>query len=359
MAIGDRRVGSYQQSKYGSKSAAKRRQRGGSALTRRQLDKQEARRANAKRKAAATITDRRIGTQIQGGKVPTKYTAVASVGDSWASLDEKYDLPPGSTAKVNTTQKPPAGASVNIPPKYFDPGYGTAEETEGGMKSPRDWNMPQFTEFIATMGTEDYSIETPAGAWNPAQVNPYWQDPRFAEVWDTPIEDMDEKLNALVTEKNIELSKRKNYSYQMSKFGADYYDPEVQAEKDIGKYGQRGMYEMPGVPLHDRWALDESDQWVDRGKVNYFDSLYEINEIDPRNPGEVQAFWAMVDDSALFTGEFFDVIEWPTGTGGYGGYGGGYEYPQYEYGGGGYRSPSQKPASGERASYFGLTSWSI
>ena len=82
--------------------------------------------------------------------------------------------------------------------------------------------------------------------------------------------------------------------------------------------------------------------------------LYEENGIDPNDPDMVEYFWGFADDALLQMGEFFDVIEWPSG----GGYGGGYEeypYPPYVTS----SMPGQKPRRGDYDSYLSLTSWSI
>lgn len=93
------------------------------------------------------ITDRRIGTQIYGGKAPTKYTvatggltaaqkakraarkrkasiitraqtdpyAIAKVGDTWTSLADRLGVDQADLVKANDTQTPSAGTAVNIP----------------------------------------------------------------------------------------------------------------------------------------------------------------------------------------------------------------------------------------------------
>jgi len=129
----------------------------------------------------------------------------------------------------------------------------------------------------------------------------------------------------------------------------------IQKQLDKGKYYQEGMFEMPGMALYNRWERDENNKWVDREKENYFDALYEANGIDPTNPDMVEYFWSFADDDLLFMGEFFDVLEWPTGGGGgVGGYE--YELPEYQRGEAGRGAP---PRRDNFNAYLQLTSWRI
>ena len=327
MAIGDRPTYTYQ-AKYGSKLGSKYKQKT-SGLTRAQLEKRAKRAAAEKKRTARARTD--------------PY-AIAKVGDTWTSLAERFGVEPTTVAQANKTQKPKAGTAVNIPnvsPRYFDPQFGPGETSEEGIVYPEGYNPQQFGDWAAGMGQPGLDVSGVSKEW--------WQQPEFlgAGMTDEEVYAANQLVRGRLSERQYDLEQQ---------FGQTKEDrAAIQKQLDKGKYYQEGMFEMPGMALYNRWERDENNKWVDREKENYFDALYEANGIDPTNPDMVEYFWSFADDDLLFMGEFFDVLEWPTGGGGgVGGYE--YELPEYQRGEAGRGAP---PRRDNFNAYLQLTSWRI
>jgi type II secretory pathway pseudopilin PulG len=346
------------------------------------------------------ITDRRIGTQIYGGKAPTAYTVakpgislaqkaarerraaelagrtlreqqeeaarrvktyenvrpspaewqpgmiVAETDDTFETLARKTRASVSEFIQANKdVTEIHADAAYNIPsppPAFTDPVFETAPMSPEGIVYPDAMNPELFAQYGQTMGTEEFDYEG-------LGIGKYYQQGYFEDVENV------EDLYGAVAEFRKDISKRQ---YDLEElYGQSITEREaIQKDLDRGKYYQEGMFEMPGMPVKYRWEQDEQGNWVDRGPEAAFDALYEINGIDPNDPNMIEWFWGFADDDLLFMGEFLDVIEWPTG-GGRGG-GGGYgttPTPSRQYGGRG-QTPSPR---GDYASYLSLTSWSI
>ena len=143
-------------------------------------------------------------------------------------------------------------------------------------------------------------------------------------------------------------------SSRLTDYGTAWSKRNISEESAYARKWETGdMFELPGMSVQNRWEVDS-----DTGKMkrkppeSAFDALYEENGIDPNDPDMVEYFWGFANDALLQMGEFFDVIEWPSG----GGYGGGYEeypYPPYVTS----SMPGQKPRRGDYDSYLSLTSW--
>ena len=333
------------------------------------------------------INDRRIGTQVYGGKAPTAYNVYTPPKKTNAQrrLEERriatqvyggkapqlYEgAPEYKVAKFGDGSGFPAGTArdsgsdeirIEPPPtKYMQPDIASGEPGEYGIEYYNESgatgiNPPTFSEYLGTIGTPDYNIPNFTGFHGEeGYVNPWWQNELFKGI--TTDEDLYAANEAMRTATG-------SYDARRIYEGGTSYIPTgvaaqeqraAQKERDKGKYYQEGMFEMPGMALYNRWEQDAQGNWNDRGKENYFDDLYELNGVDPTDKAMVEAFWSYADDDLLMMGEFFDVIEWPSGGGGYGGYGAmPTPYRQYTQGG-------QRPqARGDYASYLSLTSWSI
>ena len=131
------------------------------------------------------IGDRRIGTQIYGGKAPTRYTvatggltqaqidkrakrdaaekrkasittraqtdpyAIAKVGDTWTSLADALGVDQGDLVKANDTQKPSAGTAVNVPPPKIP-----SIDPNAGYDVPRMLPGETMDEFLARVNPQ-------------------------------------------------------------------------------------------------------------------------------------------------------------------------------------------------------------
>ncbi len=273
-------------------------------------------------------------------------TIVAEVGDTFGSIAEDLGISVEAVIKANEdVTEIKADAVYNVPtmkdapPAFYDPIFETAPISPEGIQYPEAMSPELFAQYGQTMGTEEFAYED-------IGIGKYYQQDYFAGVENV------EDLQRAVAEFREDISERKVYS----QYGQQYGERPDQKLLDEGKYYQEGMFEMPGMPLKYRWEQDEQGNWVDRGPEATFDALYEMNGIDPNDPDMVEWFWGFADEDLLFMGEFFDVIEYPTG-GGRGGGGG--------YGGAGVRRTTgggrvgAGAARGDYASYLSLTSWSI
>ena len=373
MAITDRRVYStpYSNTTIAQQQTAQKKAQE-AAAQRIAAAKREATKAKAQANAAKLLTSKQA--QLEPQIAPKQIQAEA--GESLADIANRAGVALKTLLDANPdTNSSKAGVVLNVPPvKYTNPDIPSGEQGEYGIVYEGTGINPKtFSEFLGTAGTGDsrrfqsgalgsqygygdnevaYSL-TNTQKFGADYVNPWWQNELFKGI--TTDEDLYAANEAMRTATGS-YDPRRIYS------GGTSYVPTgvgaaeqlaAQKERDTGKYYQEGMFEMPGMALYNRWEQDKYGKWVDRGKENYFDDLYEANGIDPTNQAEVEAFWSYADDDLLMMGEFFDIIEWPSGGGGYGGYGA-MPTPSRQYGRGSGQSPR-----GDYASYLSLTSWSI
>jgi len=319
--------------------------------------KREATKAKAQANAAKLLTSKQA--QLEPQIAPKQIQA--EVGESLSDIANRAGVAVKALLDANPdTNSSKAGVVLNVPPqKYTNPVIPSGEQGEYGIKYEGTGINPKtFSEFMSTIGTLGYNVAGSSNRWvneGTPYVNPWFKDTVFEGSGITD-EDFYAANEAMRTKLGV-YDPRRQYSGGTSFIPTGAAGEQAVAEqiaRDEGKYGwgNTGNFEIPGMALYNRWEQDKYGQWVDRGKENYFDDLYEANGIDPKNKADVEAFWSYADDDLLMMGEFFDIIEWPSG-GGYGGYGG-MPTPSRQYGRGSGQSPR-----GDYASYLSLTSWSI
>ena len=228
----------------------------------------------------------------------------------------------------------------NVPPKFNTPQFDPGDPSAEGIYYPEGYNPDLFSEFLGELGGgAGYDVQGDYGAR-------FWSPTAFGGV-----ENIDDLIAA-----NQRYWEAAQASSRLTDYGTAWSKRNISEESAYARKWETGdMFELPGMSVQNRWEVDS-----DTGKMkrkhpeSAIDALYEENGIDPNDPDMVEYFWGFADDALLQMGEFFDVIEWPSG----GGYGGGYEeypYPPYVTS----SMPGQKPRRGDYDSYLSLTSWSI
>jgi len=292
---------------------------------------------------------------------PPPKQIVAEVGEDFTKLAERLNIETADLVKANiddTSIK--AGAVYNVPQ------FGGLTETEQFWQESLD--VPaSYVDFLTHQETLDVTgvnkfggrtspgFETEFGDLQIPEGMNFEEFKMFAEntkdtgFWDQYGRTAEGTLDlsakgALnlptmgITDQEIDPRYQSYQAQELSDMGFGYYPDE--------------MIEIGGMPSYMKWEQNPvSGEWQPRPPEAVFDALYEMNGIDPNDPAAVEWFWSLASEDMLYAGEFFDVIEWPSG-GGYGGYGG-MPTPSRQYGRG------QQQARGDYASYLSLTSWSI
>jgi len=252
---------------------------------------------------------------------PSQY-AIAELGDTYETIGAQYGLDPTTLAQMNPDiSAPTAGGAISVPgagpavtptpdPRVM---LDTAETTPEGIQYPGGWNMAKLQAAISGGGgVMDFASKFYGGHY----------------------------------------TEQGGQKEPLAGGTIDYYTKQAE-----GVYSDptEELPQWPGLPSTHVWDKDpKTGQWSKLPHGSVFDELYEMNGIDPNDPDMVEWFWGFADEDLLFAGELFDVIDFDTSEGGYGGYG---SAPSYKSGG--YSGSGQKPQRGDYASYLQLSSWSI
>jgi len=344
--------------------------------------------ANAKASFGMGALDKEMAAAGLPVYAPSPYPVAApkqiqaEVGDTWDVIAEKVGVPTKSLLEVNpkdTTIK--AGTFLNAPDPRELAGW-SQEEIFEDIRNPfgSQSDRIKYQEELNVYGTDKFGTpikytspltgktydtydpnsqpyETDAGmlqfpeGMNTERFKHWVENIGTASKWfDSPF---------MQSFNNMDLSREGVFNLPTMSMTGGEIDPRWQSytaqelSKELKQYYPSEIRGPSGMPSDYKWEKGTFGEWTAKPAEAVFDSLYEANGIDPNDPDAVEWFWSLADDNLIFMGEFFDVLDWPTGGGGrgYGGGGGG--------GGGGYPRQAQRQQQRDYNSYLSLTSWSI
>ena len=308
---------------------------------------------------------------------PPSQQVIAEVNEDFTKLADRIGVETQALVSVNPDDtKISAGAVYNVPYDYSlgiqdvpkPPGIIPLDTTPqfGGLTEEEQFRQDQFgvggqyIDFLTYQETLDVtginkfggrtsqSFETDFGTMQIPEGFNFQEFRMFAEnTKDTGF--WDEFQNTSYSVENI---------LNLPAGMGEAVDPRFQSytaqelAQQTGQYYPESIIETGGIPTFPQWEKNPvTGEWNRKPPEAIFDELYRINGIDPNDPEAVEWFWSLANEDMLYAAEFFDVIEWPQGSG-YGGYGG-MPTPYRQ------TSKGRQPSRGDYASYVSLTSWSI